>query len=626
MAATAPVVAGSQPERSLRATPLRLADGVELVGQVRGSGFHKPPHLACRGDGQMVQLTKLLFTIAALSDGRRDAAAVAQILTHASNRRFSAAQVELLVDKRLRPTGVLARADGTSPPVPKREALMALRHRRSVLPERGVNALAWPLVWLHLPVVVVPVLVAMVGFDVWLFAFHGLGAPLRSALYEPGLLLAVVGSVIVGTAFHELGHASACRYSGARPGRMGVGFYLVYPAFYCEVTDAYRLGRAGRLRTDLGGVYFNAIFALLGGAVYFATGQEAALLTAALQHLVLLQQLLPLMRFDGYYVLSDLTGVPDILSRIKPIFRSLVRGRKREPRVAELKPWVRLTVTAYLLALVPTLLFLFCMMVLSAPRVLATVQDSLGLQLDHFRAATGLSETGVAALGVVALVLPVAAMIFCVWCVVRLVGGGLVRWSRGSVLRRIAVVVVGAAVISAAGYAAGPTGNYEPIRPGERVTFGDGVTKLRDAVLTPVLDTRLDVPGLGLDDEGPPLDENEGPGKRRDGGSGNPPAAPEVRDTPTVSPAGEGTTYPSPTGEPTLPAPAGPTPTPSSMPPAPSSTPAPSGTATPTAPTPSPDSTSITEPAPVTTDVSSDTTLIDPSPTADPTSSAEPPP
>ena len=34
---------------------------------------------------------------------------------------------------------------------------------------------------------------------------------------------------------------------------MGAGLYLVWPAFYTDVTDSYRLGRAGRLRTDLGG-------------------------------------------------------------------------------------------------------------------------------------------------------------------------------------------------------------------------------------------------------------------------------------------------------------------------------------------------------------------------------------
>src|SRR4029079_13835458 len=142
------------------------------------------------------------------------------------------------------------------------------------------------------------------------------------------------------TMFHEFGHASALRYNRGRPGVMGVGIYLVWPAFYCDVTDAYRLHRKARLHTDLGGVYFNAIFALLAGAVYFATGQEAALVAAFVQHMTILHQLVPLMRFDGYYVLTDLTAVAAILSRVKPILASLVPGRKPDSRVTELKPWV----------------------------------------------------------------------------------------------------------------------------------------------------------------------------------------------------------------------------------------------------------------------------------------------
>ena len=47
--------------------------------------------------------------------------------------------------------------------------------------------------------------------------------------------------------------------AGPRPGAMGAGLYIVWPAFYTDVTDTYRLGRGGRLRTDLGGLYFNAV-------------------------------------------------------------------------------------------------------------------------------------------------------------------------------------------------------------------------------------------------------------------------------------------------------------------------------------------------------------------------------
>ena len=58
---------------------------------------------------------------------------------------------------------------------------------------------------------------------------------------------------------HETGHAAACAYGGGRPGAIGFGVYLLFPAFYTDVTDSYRLSRGGRLRTDLGGLYFNVL-------------------------------------------------------------------------------------------------------------------------------------------------------------------------------------------------------------------------------------------------------------------------------------------------------------------------------------------------------------------------------
>jgi putative peptide zinc metalloprotease protein len=126
------------------------------------------------------------------------------------------------------------------------------------------------------------------------------------------------GGVVIATAFHEIGHATACRYGGAKPGVMGVGIYVVWPAFYTGVTDAYRLGRGGRLRTDLGGIYFNAIFALAMAGLFALTGFEPLLLLVLVQNFAMLQQLLPFLRLDGYYILSDLTGVPDMFSCIKP--------------------------------------------------------------------------------------------------------------------------------------------------------------------------------------------------------------------------------------------------------------------------------------------------------------------
>ena len=122
---------------------------------------------------------------------------------------------------------------------------------------------------------------------------------------------------------------------------MGMGLYL-WPAFYTDVTDSYRLGRVGRLRTDLGGLYFNALVAVgIVGAWWF-THNDALLLVVATQILQMLRQLTPMIRFDGYHVLADLTGVPDLYHHIKPILRrhpAVALARPRGDRAQ--KPWAR---------------------------------------------------------------------------------------------------------------------------------------------------------------------------------------------------------------------------------------------------------------------------------------------
>ena len=623
---------------------LALADGVELLGEYEDSGFREPPLLARRGDGQMIKLTPLLHTVAAACDGRRDAEQVAAVVSEHTGRGVSAANVRQLADGQLRPLGVLAQPDGTTPELPKRQALLSLRHRRPILGERAVNAIARAFVWLHAQPLKALLLAALIGFDAWLFAVHGIAGGIRSVLYEPAWLLAVLVSIVVATAFHEFGHASACRYSGGRPGELGVGVYLIWPAFYCDVTDAYRLDRRGRLRTDLGGVYFNGLFALGCGAAYFATGHEALLFAAFVQHMIMLQQLLPLLRFDGYYVLSDLTGVPDILSRVKPIFRSLVRGRRKEPKVAELKPWVRVVVTLYLLAVIPALTFFIASIVLSAPRTFATAYDSFWLQLDRLHGSHGWAELGVGAFRMAALVMPLGAMSLSVSRTAKMGLRGVATWSRGSIVRRTAAFTGVAAVLGAVAFVWWPNGDYEPIRPGEKGTIGElveavpqipsgrpafsaeraaefgGVSTVRErgaarlergedadpltapepgAEPLPGEDFGDELPGGGTDDSGIDAGGTGGaggtdPGTAPPGTATPPPAGTPGAAEPT--PAGTepaGATTPAPTGTSS--------PSPTSTP-SPSATPSPSGTATPDSTgTAAPDTGAVTDGGALTT-------------------------
>ncbi len=456
----------------------RLADGVELLGRFEDSGFVEPPYLARRGDGQVLQLTPLLHHVAEAVDGLRTTAQVADRVGAAVGKSVTAANVEFLVAEKLRPLGVMANADGSSPPVKKADPLLALRHRRQLVSEDAVWRVAGlfkalfaaPVVWL--------VVLALLAFDVYVFLEVGVGGGLRQVLYEPTLLLGLFATTIVATAFHEVGHASACRYGGARPGGMGAAIYLVWPAFYCDVTDAYRLDRRGRLRTDFGGVYFNAVFCVAVAGLYLLTRFEPLILLLVTQHLLVFQQLLPLLRFDGYYVLSDLAGVPDVLGRVKPVLRSLLPGGGDEPRVSELKPRARRTVRVYVLALVPLLAGMLVMLALVAPRMVATSWDALGLQTDRLGAAARDGRIAVAALAVVqsiSLLLPLLGGALSVSRLSRRSAAGLVRWARGSAWRSGVGLAGSLALVGGLAALWWPNGEYEPLRPGERGTLREVV-------------------------------------------------------------------------------------------------------------------------------------------------------
>jgi putative peptide zinc metalloprotease protein len=459
------------------APPLRLADGIELVGEYKDSGFKTAPWIVRRADGQVVQLPRMLYLIAERADGRRTAEQIGEEVSQATRRGVDADAVAMLADN-LRGLGVLAAPDGSSPPVAKADPLLALKFRTAVVPERLTHALTTLFRPLFLPPVVVAVVVGLLALDAWLLAIHGIDPGLRTVIYNPALLLLLLAGVVLATAFHETGHATACRYGGAKPGVMGVGIYIVWPAFYTDVTDAYRLGKAGRLRTDLGGIYFNAIFALAMGAGFFATGFEPLLLLVLIQNFAMLQQLLPFLRLDGYYIISDLTGVPDMFARIKPVLASLVPGRPASDRVTELKPWVRGVVTGYVMLVVPLLALSFVLMILHAPRAFATAYDSLGVQWDKVAHAGGLAAGVAGALQLGVLVLPCAGMVLTAGRVGGRVGRGAWSWSAGSPARRSAVTAVAAAGIGLAAFTWWPNGDYRPIQPGEKGTIQGALASL----------------------------------------------------------------------------------------------------------------------------------------------------
>jgi putative peptide zinc metalloprotease protein len=413
---------------AVRAPVPRLLAGVEPLGEYQGSGLTDATFLVRDPEGRVVQVSRLLHLVLRGIDGQREVSEIAARVSAEFGRTVSTGNVEYLLDHKLAPLGLLARADGAPGPANPGwdQGVLTLRFRCTLIPEAGVQFFARLFRPLFTPAVVVIALGGLIVSDAWLVRTGQLDTALGYVVIHPVLLLLVLGLTLLSTLFHECGHAAACRYGGGRPGVIGMGVYVVWPAFFTNVTDAYRLGRAGRVRTDLGGVYFNAIFSVGLAAVYLTTGYQPLLAAVLLVHVEMVQQLLPSLRFDGYFILADLIGVPDLFRRIGPVLRSLIPGRPVDPRVQGLKRGARVTLTAWVLVMVPLIIVELGLTILNAPSLARTFGMSLADQAGALAGQLRRAEIPAALLSVfsmVLLVLPMAGLS----CILLITGRRLVR-------------------------------------------------------------------------------------------------------------------------------------------------------------------------------------------------------
>ena len=444
---------GNRGTRVAEAAVYLLADDTELLGVFQDSGYEVPKYLLCRGDGQVIQLAHLLYRVAGSLDGR-SAGQIATELSAEFGRDLSAEDVSFLVTDRLRPLGIIAPNGGAFPdpdresndtaseasPAPpvKSDPLLSLRYRVGVIPAGVTRRIAGIFRPMFARPVWMAALAAFIGLDV-LIVLRGslidqVEAGLLQVIHQPVLTLVILSLGYLGAAFHEFGHVTACRYGGATPGDMGVGLYLVWPAYYSTVTDAYRLNRVGRLRTDLGGIYFDAVFMAGVSGLYLATGQSWLLLAIIGMHVETAYQFFPSIRFDGYYILADLVGVPDLFGYVGPVLTSLVPGRPTHPKVLGLRPWARRVIVLWVAVSVPVILFGLSVLFIAAPAVLPVVWSAMQEYLHNLDTAVRSGDVLTTALDVVQLfflVLPWLGSVLIIWMLLQLAYRLIVRrWGR----------------------------------------------------------------------------------------------------------------------------------------------------------------------------------------------------
>ncbi len=154
--------------------------------------------------------------------------------------------------------------------------------------------------------------------------------PLAGVL-APGNLPLLWVMLVALKLVHEFGHAYACKRFGGCVPEMGIYLILFTPCAYVDATDSWKFSqKSHRLWVCLGGMYIESIAAMAALFIWCATDPSwvhtlayQAILLASLTTVAFNAN--PLMRFDGYYILSDTLEIPNLRRRSTDHVLSIVK-------------------------------------------------------------------------------------------------------------------------------------------------------------------------------------------------------------------------------------------------------------------------------------------------------------
>jgi len=148
------------------------------------------------------------------------------------------------------------------------------------------------------------------------------------------LLLPVYALLIV---LHELGHGLAVKAVGRSVESVGVGWYWFGPIAFVDTSDAWAATRMQRILVSVAGLVTNLLLAAIASMIAF-TVPEPIVAVAAWQfaltaYIGVIENLNPLLEFDGYYILVDLLDRPNLRRQSLHWMGTHLRDLVRRPSV-----------------------------------------------------------------------------------------------------------------------------------------------------------------------------------------------------------------------------------------------------------------------------------------------------
>ena len=191
-------------------------------------------------------------------------------------------------------------------------------------PDKLLDRLHGPLHFLFTPGFVTFSLACMLGalgviVYNWEEVLTGIIAIWTFNFSSPWAFVSLWLTVLVVIALHEFAHALTCKHFGGEVHEIGFLLLMFQPCMYANVNDAWTFERRGqRLWVVFAGGYFEFFLGSLAAFLWALTDPTSTVHALSYQAMTVcgfasvLMNFNPLLKYDGYYALSDFLEVPNL--------------------------------------------------------------------------------------------------------------------------------------------------------------------------------------------------------------------------------------------------------------------------------------------------------------------------
>ena len=197
---------------------------------------------------------------------------------------------------------------------------------RGIDPSRFLTALDKIVGWIFQPW-------ALMGLGLFLIyafsVFLSQWLTFKTEVIDPNVLMTVQNlwvmafALVIVKIIHEVGHGLTCRHFGGECHELGILFVAFLPLLYCNVSDSWlQQNRWKRIAVAGAGIGAELIIASVC-TVLWASTRAGFLHTFCMNTMILcsINTLLvngnPLLRYDSYYILSDLVRIPNLSTKAR---------------------------------------------------------------------------------------------------------------------------------------------------------------------------------------------------------------------------------------------------------------------------------------------------------------------